>query len=444
MKPPSPARWAWLLALAAAASAAPITIRPAVELSFPGAADRVTVLEQSADFIRWSARETLPPGIETNLVRYAPAGGTAQFFRLSEQSFSNVTALLEPIRAQRNVPALVAAAIRSNVVVAAGATGLRKRGVTDAPVTLGDRFHLGSCTKSMTATLAAILVQEGLIRWDATVAEAFPDLDPILHPDWRGVTLELLLRNRGGAPDGTWMGSASASGNLWAKVWTNHVPARSQRQYLVQEVTRRAPQAAPGTQYIYSNAGFAIAGHMLERAAGIPWEELITARLFQPLGLASAGFGPPATPRIVNEPWGHQWNNGPVAVEPGSGADNPPAIGPAGTVHMTVLDFARYAAAHVRGVREGLPFLAKAGWEKLHNNEQFPADNYAMGWGVAQRAWGGGRVLTHNGSNNQWFAVMWIAPNKDFAVVAITNTAGSAGSGATDDAVGALIQRFVD
>lgn len=437
MKPSFLARGVCSFALLLTAGAAQIAIRPAVELSFPVLPDRVVELQRSGDFSQWTTLASVLAGRETNLVHFAPAAGAGQFFRLQEQAFSNVTALLEPIRAQRNVPALVAAAIRSNVVVAAGATGVRKFGLAETPVTLGDRFHLGSCTKSMTATLAAILVQEGVVTWDATVGAAFPDLEPGMHESWKGVTLDLLLRNRGGAPGNL----ASA---LWNRLWTNHVSPQSQRRYLVQEVTKVAPASAPGSTYTYSNAGFAIAGHMLERAAGMPWEELITARLFQPLGLDSAGFGPPASPRIVNEPWGHTWSARPVPVEPGTAADNPPSIGPAGTVHMTVLDFARYAAAHVRGVRDGLPILAKAGWEKLHDNGQFPADNYAMGWGVAQRTWGGGRVLQHNGSNNQWFAVMWIAPNKDFAVVAITNTAGAAGSGATDDAVGALIQRFVN
>ncbi|HMO64174.1 MAG TPA: serine hydrolase domain-containing protein [Verrucomicrobiota bacterium] len=437
MKPAALVRGFACAALVFAAGAAGIAIRPAVELSFPVAPDRVTLLEQSGDLARWVARETLPPAPGANLVRYVPAAAGGPFFRVREQSFSNVTALLEPIRAQRNVPALVAAAIRSNVVVAAGATGLRKFGLAETPAMLGDRFHLGSCTKSMTATLAAILVQEGVVTWDTTVGAALPDLEPGMHASWKGVTLDLLLRNRGGAP-----GNLAAP--LWNRLWTNHVSPQSQRRYLVQEVTKVAPETTPGSTYTYSNAGFAIAGHMLERATGRPWEELITERLFQPLGLDSAGFGPPASPRIVDQPWGHTWNARPVPVEPGTAADNPPAIGPAGTVHMTVLDFARYAAAHVRGVRDGLPFLARAGWEKLHDNEQFPSDNYAMGWGVAQRPWGGGRVLTHNGSNNQWFAVMWIAPNKDFAVVAITNTAGAAGSGATDDAVWALIQRFAN
>jgi CubicO group peptidase (beta-lactamase class C family) len=69
------------------------------------------------------------------------------------------------------------------------------------------------------------------------------------------------------------------------------------------------------------------------------------------------------------------------------------------------------------------------------------ADNrYAMGWGVAERDWAGGRVLTHTGSNTMWFAVTWIAPEKDFAVLVCCNAAGEKATKACDRAASALIQ----
>lgn len=438
-------RMATTLLTPACVDAAEVTIRPAVEVSFPIAAKASAVLEHSADLTRWNARETLLPWANTNLVRVVSAAESSGFFRVRETPVADVTAALEKIRVQRNLPALAAAAVRSNILVAAGATGFRKHGVTSAPVTIHDRFHLGSCTKSMTATLAAVLVQEGQVRWTDTVGAAFPELAATMHANWKGVTLQQLLLNRGGAPGPEWLSSQTLSGSLWARLWTNHVPPPDQRQLLVQEVTRRAPEVAPGTAYLYSNAGFSIAGRMLERAAGQPWEELILARLFRPLGLTSAGIGVPASPRYLDQPWGHSWNGGPVAVEPGTAADNPAAIGPAGTVHMTVTDFARYAAAHVRGELEGLPFLPKERFQELHAGTRVNANYlYAMGWEVVDRPWGGGTVLTHTGSNTQWYAVMWIAPKKDFAVVAITNTAGDPGFQGVDAAVGALIGQFLN
>jgi hypothetical protein len=66
-----------------------------------------------------------------------------------------------------------------------------------------------------------------------------------------------------------------------------------------------------------------------------------------------------------------------------------------------------------------------------------------MGWDVAQRAWAGGRTLTHAGTNTMWYAVMWVAPERDAAFVAATNAATEGATKACDAAVSALIQRHL-
>src|SRR5689334_17181397 len=81
-------------------------------------------------------------------------------------------AALEDIREQAKVPALAAAGWIDGRVGEIAATGFRKNGGT-AHVTKDDLWHIGSCTKSMTATLAATLVDQGTIRWDSTVGEIF-------------------------------------------------------------------------------------------------------------------------------------------------------------------------------------------------------------------------------------------------------------------------------
>ncbi len=70
--------------------------------------------------------------------------------------------------------------------------GTRRAGL-NIPVTINDRFHLGSDTKAMTALLAAMLVEEGKLHWDTPVKEVFPELAEKMDPGLRGVTLEQLL-----------------------------------------------------------------------------------------------------------------------------------------------------------------------------------------------------------------------------------------------------------
>ncbi|MGE3312129.1 MAG: serine hydrolase domain-containing protein [Limisphaerales bacterium] len=361
---------------------------------------------------------------------------------LDFHAIRDVNGLLEPIRAAHGVPAVACAVVLSNKIVAAGAVGVRKFGVPAAPVTLTDNWHQGSLTKSMTATLAAILVNEGRIRWDTTLAEVFPALAPTMDPGWREATLEQLSSNRGGAP-----GDLNASG-IWTLLWNFPGTPRESRHLLLEKLTALPPKSRPGTGYEYSNAGFSIAGHMLETVLDRPWEDLLTERLFLPLGMTSTGFGVPATPRYINQPWGHQWSDGkPVPIEPGTNADNPPAIGPAGTVHGTVLDLARYAAFHTEGHLRDVPLLPTASMVKLHT--AYPDNsNYAHGWIEVARPWAKpGKAYTHTGSNTQWYSVIWFAPARRFAAVAVCNLATSSGPNpaavATDQIVARMIQEFL-
>ncbi|HVP09926.1 MAG TPA: serine hydrolase domain-containing protein, partial [Phycisphaerae bacterium] len=267
---------------------------------------------------------------------------------------------LDPIRAKHNVPALAAAVIRNDDIVALGAVGFRRLKSPET-VTTADRFHLGSDTKAMTATMLAMLVERGSLRWDTTLAEAFPDLRQAMHPDYRPVTLEQLLQHRGGCPE-----DLNRDG-LWKRLWEREGSPREQRELLVKTVLSWPPAAPPGTKFLYSNAGYAIAGVMAERVTGEAWEDLMRRMLFEPLGMASAGFGAPGDPAAIDEPRGHDagWLRT-KPMEPGPQADNPPAIGPAGTVHCSLPDWARFIRLHLHGEQGGTTLLKPETFVRLH------------------------------------------------------------------------------
>ena len=342
---------------------------------------------------------------------------------------------LESFRAKNNFPALAAAVVRNNQTIALGVTGFRKSGGTEK-VARDDKFHIGSCTKSMTATLAAMLVEKGKIKWTTTVAEIFPELKGSMHADYQAVTLEQLLSHRGGVPH-----DLNADG-LWGRLFNDRRSTPSeQRMNLVRGVLSKAPEAKPGTKYIYSNAGVSLAGMMLERVEKTPWESLIKKMLFDPLGMTTAGFGVQASPGKIDQPWPHMLqNNKPVPIPPGDSADNPPAIAPAGTVHCSIGDLAKYVALHASGEEKGT-LLKPEGMKKLH--QPMPGQEYALGWIVVDRPWGGGAVLTHAGSNNMNYTLIWIAPKKDFGVIVETNIAGTGVDKALDQIVGQLIQKYL-
>ena len=76
---------------------------------------------------------------------------------------------IESIRQKHNLPALAVVVVKDGQICDRVAAGVRKWG-DPTLVTTNDVFHLGSCTKSMTATLAAILIEQGKLRWNTTIA----------------------------------------------------------------------------------------------------------------------------------------------------------------------------------------------------------------------------------------------------------------------------------
>jgi CubicO group peptidase (beta-lactamase class C family) len=346
-----------------------------------------------------------------------------------------VSQMLEIIREKHDLPALAAAVVVDGKIVVTSAVGFRKNGGPEK-VTVDDKFHLGSVTKSMTATVAAMLVEQGKISWTTTIGEAFPELKSEIHPDYLGVTLEQLLSHRGGAP-------GDAPGDLWRQAWAAKGTAAEQRLAFIKGILARQPEAKPGTKHIYSNQGYTIAGVMLEKATGKTWEDLLRSMLFEPLGMTTAGFGAPASVDKVDQPWGHtkKMFSGSEPVPPGPGADNPLAISPAGAVHCSMGDLAKYAAFHMAGERGESELLTAESFKKLHTAV---ADNhdYALGWKVLKRPWANGRALMHNGSNTMFYVVVWMAPEKNCAVIVASNIGVDEAFQGCDEAAGKLIDQY--
>jgi len=129
-----------------------------------------------------------------------------------------------------------------------------------------------------------------------------------------------------------------------------------------------------------------------------------------------------------------------VPITPGPNADNPDVLGPAGTVNTTLADYAKYMMAHLAGAQGQNGLVTAETFATLHT--AVSNSGYALGWGGTQRGWARGEVLTHAGSNTLWYAVVWIAPERNLAMFAATNAAGDTAAQGTDRAIQVLLQRF--
>jgi CubicO group peptidase (beta-lactamase class C family) len=247
------------------------------------------------------------------------------------------------------------------------------------------------------------------------------------------VTIEQLLAHRAGFPEET-----AAPGMSLDQMRASTSPLPAQRLQYLRLILAEPPTVPPGTKSLYSNRSYIVAGAIAERLGRAAWEELMTRRLFRPLDMGSAGFGWMASPGQADQPWPHLVRDGRhEPIPPGPGADNPLLLGPAGTVHASLGDWGKFVACHLRA-GHGHPALLKPETiARLHSRHG--DGDYANCWVFTEREWGGGTVLTHDGSNTMIYAVVWMAPTRDFAVLAATNQGGDEATKACDEVSAALI-----
>jgi CubicO group peptidase (beta-lactamase class C family) len=346
---------------------------------------------------------------------------------------------LTAVREKYAFPALAAAVIVDGKLHAAGVVGVRKHG-SDIKAEPNDPFHLGSCTKAMTGSLIGLLVQQGKLKWETTLPEYFPDLKDRMHPDYRGVTLVHLLSHRAGVPPMT-NGFAPIGDEDLNKIRAMKSPSE-QRRRMVEIVLCQPPINKPGDKQEYSNAGFSIAGVIAETVMGEDYEVLLRRLLFEPLGMKSAGFGAMGASGRVDAPWQHRKQGDQlIPISPGPMSDNPPFITPAGRVHCSIGDWAKYVQCVLKAARREQGLLSPDQVQQLR--EPPFGGEYALGWGICDRAWGGGKVFTHAGSNGMNYCVAWVAPAKNFAVLVATNRGGDGAPEGLDGVCAAMIKKFL-
>jgi CubicO group peptidase (beta-lactamase class C family) len=331
---------------------------------------------------------------------------------------------------------MAGAIVMDERVVAQGACGERKlrRGVPPKP---DDVWHLGSCTKAMTATLIALLVEKGQLGWETTLADVFPELTATMHKQYGRVTVRQLLAHRGGLPQ------EQPAGVSVKELRELPGSPREQRKAFVQMRLADPPLSVPGSAFQYSNAGYIILAAIAEQVADMPYETLMTDLLFHPLRMKTACFAAATSETNIEQPWQHPvvWNGMAVAVPPTPENDLPPVYYPAGGVHCSIGDWAKFILMHLRGEQGENGFLKSETIRALHASPF--GDEYAMGWLTAERSWGHGKVLYHGGSQNMNYAVVWMAPKVNFAVLVATNQGGDVAVNACDEAAGVLIGQYL-
>jgi len=293
------------------------------------------------------------------------------------------------------------------LMIVAEVAGSVRRG-HDEPVALNDAWHIGSCAKSLTAALYARLVEQGRAAWSVPMTDLFEDLASSIHAGWSAATIDDLLTCRSGLPPNPTKHAMKAN-------YTDRRAPIDQRTNLAAE-TLACPPHRTG-QFRYSNLGYTIAGAAIDRITGQPFETALFEELLDPLGVTTAGFGPP--PRI----WGHRSRLEVSGIVIGRGtpqppndirSDNPPLLTPAGRLHLSLADWARVQRLFL----DGAGLITQPSLERLL---RLPPDGRGMTMGWAEAKPFAGLKLGMQGSNTAWSASALMSDDQQRIVHVIAN-----------------------
>jgi CubicO group peptidase (beta-lactamase class C family) len=215
---------------------------------------------------------------------------------------------------------------------------------TEDRITEDDYFHIGSCSKSILAYMAAKLIEEGSLNWDTRFFDICPELKADVLEDYSEITLEDLLSCRAGIKPYT--SGLEAYPDLSASLDRELDFIR----YLLSQPPTSGRSRSGKYEFLYSNASFIPATAMLKKVSGLSWEELLQKYIVRELGI-DVFIGWPYE-KSQNQPWGHLpgAENTFTVIGPDSGYAINPLIWPASNISMTGEGFAKYVQIHLRGM----------------------------------------------------------------------------------------------
>lgn len=316
-----------------------------------------------------------------------------------------------------NVPGLSVAIVRNDSVIYTRGFGVLRTGTT-TPVNGRTLFEIGSSSKAFTATLVAMLVSDGKMRWDDRLSTYLPDFrlfDPVASD---GVTLRDALTHRSGIARGEllWLGSGL------------------NREEILHRVRFLKPESPFRSKFSYQNIMFLAAGQAAAKAGGTTWEALVQQRIFTPLGMTSS------------VPSSKDLTNANVATAHGSehdtaftkGTFDAENIAPAGSILSNAVDMAQWMRFQLNdGVANGKRLLSSAALRETHTPQMLigatavapvaGADTttvthfhtYGMGWFVED--YHGALSWQHGGNTPGMTAAVGMLPEKKLGVAVLSN-----------------------
>ncbi|HWQ53110.1 MAG TPA: serine hydrolase [Bryobacteraceae bacterium] len=302
------------------------------------------------------------------------------------------------------VPGAAVGIVKDGRILHAKGYGLRdsKRRL---PVTPGTIFATGSFSKSFTALVAAILVDEGKLEWDRPVREYLPWFrlhDPVATDL---VTIRDMLAHRSGLPSYDFI--------RWA------VPL--EREELMRRLRYLEPNSTFRSGYQYNNLMYVAAGYLEGVVAGSTWERLVNERIFTPLRMDASNTSVLVSQRSPDYAKPH-------AIKSGEAEEIPFyvyqrfGVGPNGAVNSTLEDMLKYVAFQMNGGKiAGRQLISAAQLRQIHSPQVVVGDMamYGLGWNI--ESYRGHKLVSHGGSITGFTAWMGFLPEENAGIVVLSN-----------------------
>jgi CubicO group peptidase (beta-lactamase class C family) len=309
------------------------------------------------------------------------------------------------------VPGAAVAIVRNDSVIYAKGFGMLVKGGT-TPVNAQTLFEIGSSSKAFTATLVAMMVSDGKMRYDDLYSKYLPDFrlyDPVANSQ---VTLRDGLAHRSGIARGEL---------LWLDAGTS-------RDDVLHRVRFLKPESPFRSKWSYQNIMYLAAGEAAGKAAGSSWDELVQQRIFTPLGMTSS-FPTYRGLTTTNLATAHAMDHDSVITKGRFNAEN---IAPAGSILSNAVDMAQWLRFQMNdGVVNGKRLVSTAALKETHSpqmlmgagapggGDQTLFATYGMGWMIED--YRHELMWEHGGNTPGMTTAVGMLPEKKIGIVVLSS-----------------------
>jgi len=314
------------------------------------------------------------------------------------------------------IPGAAVLIVKDGKIVIAKGYGVKEIGTNDK-VDENTLFMIGSNTKAFTGTALALLEHEGKLNLEDKVMKYLPDFK--MKDEWvtKQLNLQDIVSHR--------MGLDTYQGDFM--YWTSDLTSDE----VLDKFGMLKPKYDFRTKYGYTNAGYIIAGKIIEKVSGLKWEDYLKEKIFEPLKMKNtiSLYNEYSLATNISKP--HTLINSNISKISFPNLDN---LAPAGGIVTSIIDISNWIITQldsgrfesesvipievIKRIRQPLTIDAVSAEYYPFNRNNFSL--YGMGWWLDD--YEGEKIVYHSGGVNGFLSSITLIPEENLGIAIFTNT----------------------